>query len=137
VSQTLLVIDDEPVLQKLIQRRGEQEGWRVLSALTVRDGFNLAVEERPDVILLDLRLPDGGGCELLKKLKADARTLRIPIVVWSGRDGADEKRSALVAGAEAYLPKSEMRLTIHTLRAVLRGSGSMSLAPSPTREGRR
>jgi DNA-binding response OmpR family regulator len=131
-SPTLLVVDDEPSVQKMVQKRGEKDGFRVLSALTLRDGFCLAVEERPDVVLLDMGLPDGLGSQLLKRLKADPRTRRIPIVVWTGRQNPDIKGQVLQAGAAAYVAKSDLATLMVTLRAIARiseASGVLKVSP--------
>lgn len=134
-SPTLLVVDDEPSVQKMVQKRGEKDGFRVLSALTLRDGFCLAVDERPDVVLLDMGLPDGLGSQLLKRLKADARTRRIPIVVWSGRQNPELKGQVLQAGAAAYVSKSDLATLMVTLRAIARVSDSSGVVKvSPVSE---
>ncbi|WP_420128665.1 PAS domain S-box protein [Longimicrobium sp.] len=80
-------------------------GWKLVPALQGRIGVELAREHRPDLVLLDLHLPDIGGEEVLRRLRADPRTATIPIVIISAdatRDSLDRLRAA---GADAYLTK--------------------------------
>ncbi|MDF3071660.1 MAG: phoB [Polyangiaceae bacterium] len=122
MSQTLLVVDDEPAIQKMLHKRGEKDGFQVIGALTLREGLRRAVEDAPDIILLDMSLPDGMGSQLLKQLQAEPRTRHIPIVVWSGMDRTETREKVLRAGAVAYLHKNDMTMLMVTLRAMSRGS---------------
>ncbi|RYZ09066.1 MAG: response regulator [Myxococcales bacterium] len=124
MSQTLLVVDDEPAIQRMLQKRGEKEGFHVLGALTLREGLSRALKDAPDIILLDMSLPDGMGSQLLKQLQAEPRTRRIPIVVWSGLDRDEVREKVLRAGAVAYLHKNDVTMLMVTLRAMSRGSQS-------------
>ncbi len=121
MTPTLLVVDDEPCVQRVVERRGEKEGFRVLPALTLREGLRLAIDEQPDIVLLDMSLPDGVGSQLLQQLKSHPRTRHIPVVVWSGRDTPDMKREVLRAGAVAFLSKSDFAMLTVTLRILARG----------------
>jgi CheY-like chemotaxis protein len=105
-SAIILYIEDNLTNLSLVETFLEsQPGWRTLSALQGRAGVELAREHRPDLILLDVHLPDIPGDEVLRQLRADTRTAHIPVVVIS----ADATRSAVerlhAAGAEAYLTK--------------------------------
>lgn len=93
----ILVIEDEVGLQKLILRRALQEGIEAVAALSCAQGFALAVELRPQVILLDVHLPDGDGIDLLQRLKSDHRTAHIPVVAWSGSDAGQAESDTLAA----------------------------------------
>jgi CheY-like chemotaxis protein len=103
---TILYIEDNLTNLSLVETfLGSQPGWRTLSALQGRAGVELAREHTPDLILLDVHLPDIPGDEVLRQLRLDERTAHIPVVVIS----ADATRSAVerlhAAGAEAYLTK--------------------------------
>lgn len=111
----ILVIEDELGLQKLILRRASQEGVEVVQALSCAQGFALAVELRPQVILLDIHLPDGDGIELLRRLKRDQRTAHIPVVAWSGSDTESAESKTLAAGAVAYFEKSDLKALMRRL----------------------
>lgn len=103
----ILVVEDEPALQKVIRRRAERAGLSVTSALTCDEGLALAAAEKPDLMVVDVQLPDGSGITLLRSLKADPRTRDIPVVAWSGCD--EWKVEALSEGATAYFEKSDVK----------------------------
>ena len=99
-------------------------GWKLVPALQGRIGVELAREHRPDLVLLDLHLPDISGEEVLRRLRADPRTATIPIVIISAdatRDSLDRLRGA---GADAYLTKPlDLDDFLATLETHLPGRG--------------
>jgi PAS domain S-box-containing protein len=103
---TLLYVEDNLANLSLVETFLQMRpGWRLVPALQGRFGVELAREHRPDVVLLDLHLPDIPGEEVLRRLRADPRTSSIPVVVISAdatRDSLDRLRQA---GADAYLTK--------------------------------
>src|SRR5258706_8637913 len=98
----VLVIDDEPQIRRLLRLTLEGNGYRVIDAGTGKDGMLQAAQCRPEVILLDLGLPDLDGLEVLKRLRewSDA-----PVVVLTVRDDVQEKVGALDTGADDYVTK--------------------------------
>jgi DNA-binding response OmpR family regulator len=108
-KRRILVVDDEPGLRRLVRRQAERRDLEVLEALTSAEGFAEAIARKPDLILLDLHLPDGSGLVLLGKLKADVRTANIPVVTWSGSDAVESEIEVLRAGATAYFDKSDLK----------------------------
>lgn len=109
MNRRILVVEDESTLRALFRRRAERAGLEVLEAARSTQGFALAVLERPDLILVDLHLPDGSGTGLIEQLKADSRTKRIPVVAWSGSDVEQGEADALRAGAVAYFEKMDLK----------------------------
>ena len=101
-AQTVLVIEDEPQMQRFLRTSLGVNGYRVLEALTAREGLQLASSHNPELILLDLGLPDGDGLELTRQLREWSKT---PIVVLSARGQEQDKIQALDAGADDYLTK--------------------------------
>ncbi len=99
---TALVIDDEPQIRRLLRVTLEANGYRVLDAANGNDGLAQAAQRRPDVVLLDLGLPDLDGVTVLKRLREWSR---VPVIVLSVRDREDDKISALDAGADDYITK--------------------------------
>ncbi len=99
---TVLVIDDEPQIRRLLRITLEANGYRVLDAETGNAGLIQAAQRRPDVVVLDLGLPDIDGLAVLKTLREWSR---VPVVVLSVRDGEEDKVSALDAGADDYVTK--------------------------------
>ena len=97
-----LVIDDEPQIRRLLRVTLEANGYRVFDAATGQEGIVQAAQRQPDVVLLDLGLPDLPGVELLKRLREWSR---VPVIILSVRDGEDDKVAALDAGADDYVTK--------------------------------
>jgi two-component system KDP operon response regulator KdpE len=102
IVSTALIIDDEPQIRRLLRVTLEANGYRVLDAATGRDGVAQAAQRRPDVVLLDLGLPDLDGVDVIRRIREWSRT---PIVVLSVRDREEDKIAALDAGADDYITK--------------------------------
>jgi PAS domain S-box-containing protein len=103
---TLLYVEDNLANLSLVETfLQSRPGWKLVPALQGRIGVELAREHRPDLVLLDLHLPDIGGEEVLRRLRADPRTSHIPVIIISAdatRDSLDRLRAH---GADAYLTK--------------------------------
>jgi two-component system, OmpR family, KDP operon response regulator KdpE len=99
---TALVIDDEPQIRKLLRLLLEQECYRTFESDCGRHGLSEIALRRPDVVLLDLGLPDIDGMEVLKRLR---QWNHLPVLVLSVRDGSEDKVAALDAGADDYVSK--------------------------------
>jgi two-component system, OmpR family, KDP operon response regulator KdpE len=97
-----LVIDDEPQIRRLLRVTLEANGYRVFDAATGQDGVAQAAQRRPDVVVLDLGLPDLEGVEVLKRLREWSK---VPVIILSVRDREDDKVAALDAGADDYVAK--------------------------------
>ena len=102
VRHTVLVIDDEPQIRRVVRHALESEATRVLEAATGRDGIDLAAAERPDLIVLDLGLPDIAGADVCRDVRGWSNA---PIVVLSARHSDDEKAALLDLGADDYVTK--------------------------------
>ncbi len=98
----VLVVDDDPEMLRLTRVSLEREGFGVVTAATAQEGATMAARRRPDVILLDLLLPDRSGLDLLTSLKADPATRRIPVLVVSV---TQDSVKALSLGAAECLAK--------------------------------
>jgi two-component system, OmpR family, KDP operon response regulator KdpE len=99
---TVLVIEDEPQMRRFLRAALESHGYRPVEAATGREGVAQATGRTPDVILLDLGLPDGDGIDLTRRIREWSRT---PIIVISARGKEQDKIAALDAGADDYLTK--------------------------------
>ena len=114
----VLIVDDEPQIQRLLRVTLEANGYRVFDAATGSDGIAQAAQRRPDAVLLDLGLPDLEGLEVLKRLREWSR---VPVIILSVRDREDDKVAALDAGADDYVTKPfNSAELLARLRAVLR-----------------
>ncbi len=97
-----LVIDDEIQIRRLLRVALEAGGYTVHDAATGQEGLQAVAFRRPDVVLLDLGLPDLGGREVLRRLREWSE---VPVVILTVRDGEEEKVAALDAGADDYVTK--------------------------------
>lgn len=104
-TRKLLLIDDEPAIQTLVRLVMEGDGWQVLVAGEGAPGLALAREQHPDVILLDVALPDLSGLEVCRQLKADPETASIPIAMLTAMAQETDRRAALALGADDYVTK--------------------------------
>jgi two-component system, OmpR family, KDP operon response regulator KdpE len=100
--EMVLIIDDEPQIRRVVRNTLEQDGLRILEAVTGREGADLAAAHRPDLIVLDLGLPDMPGLSVCQELRAWSRA---PVVVLSARHSDTEKATLLDAGADDYVTK--------------------------------
>jgi two-component system KDP operon response regulator KdpE len=98
----VLLIEDEPQMRRFLKAALESHGYRLAEATTAREGLAQATSRAPDVILLDLGLPDGDGIDLARRIREWATT---PIIVISARGKEQDKVAALDAGADDYLTK--------------------------------
>jgi len=101
-QSTALIIDDEPQIRRLLRVTLEDRGFRVFDAANGQDGIVQAAQCRPDIVLLDLGLPDMDGVAVLKRLREWSR---VPVLILSVRDREDDKVAALDAGADDYVTK--------------------------------
>jgi two-component system, OmpR family, KDP operon response regulator KdpE len=97
-----ILIEDERHIRRFVRAALEAEGWSVHEAETMRQGLADAATRKPDLIILDLGLPDGNGVEFLRDLRGWSK---VPVIVLSARVGENDKIEALDAGADDYLTK--------------------------------
>lgn len=97
-----VVVEDEPQIRRFVRTALESESWRVMEAGTLKDGLSETATRRPDLVVLDLALPDGDGIELVRSMRAWSSS---PILVLSARGEEKDKIRALDAGADDYLTK--------------------------------
>jgi len=121
---TALVIDDEKQIRRLVRIVLEAQNYRVLEADNGHQGLVEAAQRKPDVVLLDLGLPDMDGQEVLQRLREWSH---VPVLILSVRDGPEDKVFALDAGADDYVTKPfESAELLARLRAIQRrGQGNL------------
>ncbi|MBD3886630.1 response regulator [Phormidium tenue FACHB-886] len=124
-ASTVLVIDDDASVQDIMQRFLSREGFNVITAMSGQEGLRLAGEQSPDVILLDVRMPNLNGWEVLSRLKSDPELARIPVVMVTIED---DKALGCALGAVDYLlkPVDHDRL-LTLLQPYIAGSSSTSV----------
>jgi DNA-binding response OmpR family regulator len=104
-DSTVLVVDDDPVILKLLEVNFEMEGFTVLTAKDGEEGIEVARSEQPDLIVSDIMMPKKSGLELVIDLKSDPRTSEIPIILLSAKAQNADVRSGMDAGADDYVTK--------------------------------
>jgi two-component system KDP operon response regulator KdpE len=114
----ILIVDDEPNIVATVSPLLRSRGYEVLSAVSGRGGLDAAERDRPDLIVLDLGLPDIDGIEVCRQLR---QVSKVPIVVLSARGAEGDKVAALDAGADDYVTKPfGAEELLARIRAVLR-----------------
>ena len=117
-SPTILLVDDEDAVQKLLTYPLEREGYRVVSARDGQEALELFVSESPDVVVLDIMLPKIDGLEVCKRLRARST---VPIIMLTARDDELDKVVGLELGADDYMTKPfSIREFRSRVRALLR-----------------
>ena len=105
MSQTILIIDDDIDTLKLVGIMLERKGFRILASTTGKKGLQLAKNEAPDLILLDVMIPDLNGYEIARSIRSTPEIGTIPIIMFTARSQVDDKVEGLEAGADAYITK--------------------------------
>ncbi|MFV1949793.1 MAG: response regulator [Anaerolineales bacterium] len=105
MSQTILIIDDDIDTLKLVGIMLERKGFKILASTTGKKGLQLVNEEYPDLILLDIMIPDIDGYEISRSIRSNPETESIPIIMFTARSQVDDKVEGLEAGADAYITK--------------------------------
>ncbi|MBI2923724.1 MAG: response regulator [Planctomycetes bacterium] len=121
MAASILLIDDEPDLVSLVKFNLEREGWKVRAATDGGTGYEQARRDLPDLILLDLMLPGIDGLEVCRRLRAEPRTARIPIIMLTAKGGESDRVVGLEMGADDYVAKPfSTRELVARVKALLR-----------------
>ncbi len=104
-QNSVLIVEDDHSSLLALKLRLEFHGWRTVTADSGESGLSRALVERPDVILLDLALPDVSGSATIRLFTRSPELRTIPVVVLSGSDAETHRQPSLDAGAVAYLQK--------------------------------
>ncbi|HEY6958037.1 MAG TPA: response regulator transcription factor [Candidatus Limnocylindria bacterium] len=126
--KTILVVDDEPAMVGMVGALLGEEGYQIVTAYDGETALRRHADERPDLVILDRRLPKLSGDDVCRQIRASATT---PILMLTGEKGSDERARLLDLGADDYLEKpfSKNELSAR-VRALLRRAGAPSRAPT-------
>lgn len=111
-GETILIIDDEPQLLTLLSTMLTRVGLTPLTAQTAKGGLDILSNQRVDLLILDLMLPDIDGYEVLGQLRADSRFEKLPILILSAKADPDAISKGLEMGADGYLTKPYLPNTL-------------------------
>lgn len=126
----ILIVDDEKDLRALLDVNLRQAGYRTVHASTGGEALTRAQVARPDLILLDLNLPDLPGQEVCRRLKTDAATQHIPIILLTARTSEVDRVAGFELGADDYVPKPFSVRELILRIAVARRRNSSAYAPA-------
>jgi two-component system phosphate regulon response regulator PhoB len=130
MGRRILVIDDEPDLLELVRINLDQAGYTVETAHSGRDAIESLRRSRPDLIVLDLMLPDVSGTEICRRVRSDAKLAQIPIIMLTAKANEVDRVVGFELGADDYVTKpfSPRELCLRVAAILRRGSSD---APSP------
>ena len=117
-GKTILVVEDSPTQALHVQALLQQHGLRVMCAGDGRAGVRIARQSRPDLILLDLQMPDMNGFQVYQELKKSGDTAAIPVILFTCRDDPEAVVMGIESGITDYIPKDAFAdaVLIETLR---------------------
>ncbi len=104
-QKTVMIVEDEPDVSELFAEMMRLSGLRVIKTFTSAPAMTLIGQERPDLVILDMTMPDVSGLEVLGYMRSDPDLASVPVVVVSAKSGEADIRGALDAGASVYLTK--------------------------------
>lgn len=122
---TITIIEDESNIVELVKYNLDREGYHTISAGNGRKGLELVRQELPDLVILDLMMPEMDGLTVCKQLRADPQTKSIPIIILTAKSEEADRVLGLEMGADDYVTKPfSPRELVARVRAVLRRSGN-------------
>ncbi|MCB9761415.1 MAG: response regulator [Alphaproteobacteria bacterium] len=137
MTARILVVEDEPDILRLVEVNLQREGYRVRAAGTAREALDVLTHHAPpDLVLLDLMLPDLSGTEVCRRIRADARTARVPVIMLTARSEEIDRVVGFTVGADDYVSKPfSVRELCLRVRAILRRTTAESGADDPISVG--
>jgi len=104
-EKKILLVEDNPVNRRLAEFLLRSQGYRVREATTAKEAFEILQTERPDLIVMDIQLPEMDGLEATTRLKAEPATANIPVIAVTSYAMAGDRDKALAAGCSGYVTK--------------------------------
>lgn len=136
MKEKILIVDDEKDIVKMLDYNLKKEGFRTISCYNGEEALSLVAREHPDLIILDLMLPEVDGLEVCKALKKDSSTSAIPIIMLTAKTQEADKILGLELGADDYITKPfSPRELVARIKAVLRRISEKARLPDVLRIG--
>lgn len=121
-GELILIVEDQPLNRKLVRDVLQAKGYRTVEAETGEDGVRTAIEQRPDLILMDIQLPGINGIEALKRLRANPDTRAIPVIAVTASAMQQNRTEIIAAGFDGYQAKPiNIVAFLETVREALEG----------------
>ncbi|NQT28495.1 MAG: response regulator [Candidatus Omnitrophica bacterium] len=120
-KEKILIVEDDPDIVEMIDYNLKKEGYRIISVLNGEDAIGIAEKENPDLIILDLMLPEMDGFQVCKHLRSEEKTSSVPIIMLTAKSQETDKVVGLELGADDYMTKPfSPRELVARIKAVLR-----------------
>jgi pilus assembly protein CpaE len=134
MAEKILVVDDDLDTLRLVGLMLQHQGYQIVAASNGAQSISLAQTEKPDLILLDIMMPEMDGYEVARKLRLDPATNTIPIIMFTAKTQVDDKVAGFEAGADDYLtkPTQPRELFAHVKAVIARGKKTTLPVPSPS-----
>jgi two-component system cell cycle response regulator DivK len=124
MKKLILIVEDNEKNMKLARDLLEAKGYSTLGAVNGVDGVRLAKEHRPDLVLMDIQLPDINGIEAFEQLRADPRTQTVPIVAFTASVTPTDRTRVMQAGFDGFLSKPiNIKEFLATVKRMVEGGG--------------
>jgi len=131
--KTVIVVEDEPDAAELFAEMMRVSGFRVLKTYSSTPAISLIAKEQPDVVILDIMMPDVSGLEVLRFMRREPQLMGTPVIVVSARSMPSDIKEGLEAGATLYLTKPVGYLDLKkAVDEVMQGNASDSIMDLPT-----
>ena len=101
----VLVVEDEQDVAMVLSKRLIDEGFEVINALGAYQGYSLALKDKPDLVILDLMLPAGGGLKVLQHIRGSIQTINTPVIIITGIKDSQYEQQVRKEGVDAYIEK--------------------------------
>ncbi|MBC7870143.1 MAG: response regulator [Chitinophagaceae bacterium] len=109
----ILYVEDDPVNARLVRRMLSDSGYELLETDDGLEGLRIAAEQIPDLILMDVNLPNISGLDITRRLKSDRKLTHIPVIALTANTLIKDREEALKAGCNGYLPKPISRVELN------------------------
>jgi len=121
----ILIVEDNPKNMKLARDLLQVKGYDTLEASSGEQGVELALQHRPDLVLMDIQLPDINGIEAFARLRADARTAKVPVIAFTASVTPSDRLRIAEAGFSGLISKPiELKLFLEAVQRALQGEES-------------
>ena len=137
MPEKILIVDDDLDTLRLVGLMLQRQGYQIIAATNGEQGLTKAFQEKPDLILLDVMMPDMDGYEVTRRLRKNPTTAKTPVLMFTAKTQLDDKVTGFEVGADDYLtkPTHPSELQAHVKSLLLRAADSMSsLAPTASEE---